>query len=116
MALAVVTNAATSENKIESINCNKKYYISVREKKNSVASSWIFPPLGSLYSHIIHTGFKFKTCLTPSLFEFAKQSSIELLKPYPACTFTFLEVPPYSILEFNKYRNMAIMSKYVYVV
>ena len=33
------------------------------------------------------------------------QKFIELFKPYPACKITFLEVPPYSILEFNKYRK-----------
>lgn len=30
---------------------------------------------------------------------------IDLLNPYPACRITFLEIPPYSILEFNKTRK-----------
>ncbi|CAC5400428.1 unnamed protein product [Mytilus coruscus] len=33
------------------------------------------------------------------------QEIIELLKPYPACKITFLEIPPYSILDFNAYKK-----------
>ena len=30
---------------------------------------------------------------------------IDLLKPYPACRVTFFEIPPYSIIDFNKSRH-----------
>lgn len=33
------------------------------------------------------------------------QKFIDLLKPYPACKLTFFEIPPYSIIDFNKSRK-----------
>jgi hypothetical protein len=33
------------------------------------------------------------------------QKCIDLLKPYPACKLTFFEIPPYSIIDFNKSRK-----------
>jgi hypothetical protein len=38
------------------------------------------------------------------------QKCIDLLNPYPACKLTFFEIPPYSIIDFNKVENIQTLS------